>query len=172
MACDANTLMAAAAANGYYGLDHRELKMALLQLLCSGGSGSITLAQALAYVQANATAFAQANVTFSNVLADAVAVAGGTTSLGNDGSAQFAGASVVVTAAGLVHGPASNWVLNPDGSASLASGGFQINGSGGATTSEDVEILDTVRGVILHSPNDTRYRIQVSNIGVLSAVAV
>lgn len=39
MACDANTLMAQAAANGYYGLDDRSLKIAILQLLCSGGGG-------------------------------------------------------------------------------------------------------------------------------------
>ena len=38
--------MAAAAANGYYGLDDRDLKIALLQLLCSSsggvGSGGVT----------------------------------------------------------------------------------------------------------------------------------
>lgn len=39
MACDANTLMAAAAANGYEGLSDRGLKMCILELLCSGGGG-------------------------------------------------------------------------------------------------------------------------------------
>ena len=38
MSCDAGTLMRAAAANGYYGLDERDLKIAMLQLLCSGAS--------------------------------------------------------------------------------------------------------------------------------------
>jgi hypothetical protein len=39
MACDAKTLLAQAAANGYYNLDSRNLKIALLQLLCDGGGG-------------------------------------------------------------------------------------------------------------------------------------
>jgi hypothetical protein len=37
--CNANTLLQTAASNGYFGLDDRSLKIAALQLLCSGGGG-------------------------------------------------------------------------------------------------------------------------------------
>lgn len=39
MACTANSLLASAAASGYYGLDDRNLKLAILYMLCSGGAG-------------------------------------------------------------------------------------------------------------------------------------
>jgi hypothetical protein len=35
----------------------------------------------------------------------------------------------------------------------------------------DLEVTDPARGVILHSPNNSRYRISVSNAGALSAIA-
>jgi hypothetical protein len=45
MACTANSLLASAASNGYYGLDSLNLKMCILQLLClttTGASATLT----------------------------------------------------------------------------------------------------------------------------------
>jgi hypothetical protein len=38
--------------------------------------------------------------------------------------------------------------------------------------SEDIEITDATKGIILRSPNDTRYRITVDNAGVISTTVV
>ncbi len=43
MACDAQTLINAAAANGYYALEDRSIKMAILYMLCSSGAGGAGL---------------------------------------------------------------------------------------------------------------------------------
>lgn len=40
MACDANSLIATAMANGYGGMSDRDLKMALLASACAGGGSS------------------------------------------------------------------------------------------------------------------------------------
>ena len=40
------------------------------------------------------------------------------------------------------------------------------------TGSDDIEITDITKGIILHSPDNTRYRITVANGGTLTAVAV
>jgi len=51
MSCDASTLMQEAAANGYYGLGDRDLKIATLQLICSlstsGSSGGSCLSRSV-----------------------------------------------------------------------------------------------------------------------------
>jgi hypothetical protein len=41
MSCTASSLLTAAAANGYFGLEDRGLKIAILQMLCAGGAGQI-----------------------------------------------------------------------------------------------------------------------------------
>lgn len=144
MACDANTLMAQAAANGYYGLDDRSLKIAILQLLCSGGGGGgggITLAQALAYVEANADAFA-----LGVAFAQGVTAAAGKITLNVDGSASFAN--------GL-------FVINQLGSITPAA----------MQTAGDIEISNTASGIILTAPDASQWRIKVDNAGNLGTEA-
>ena len=63
MACDAQTLLAAAAQNGYYALEDRSLLMAILFMLCqsSGGTGG---AQIVTYTaDPNAEALTPLNTT-------------------------------------------------------------------------------------------------------------
>lgn len=40
MACDATTLLANSAANGYFALSHRDLLACILQAACAGGGGA------------------------------------------------------------------------------------------------------------------------------------
>ena len=67
--------------------------------------------------------------------------------------------------------------LSADGSFSMASGGFTGSTAGNLsansfTASGDIEITDTAKGVILKSPEGTRYRIKVANDGTLSTDVV
>jgi hypothetical protein len=45
-------------------------------------------------------------------------------------------------------------------------------GSKLTVTGGDIEVTDSASGIILKSPNGTRYRVTVSNLGVLSAAAI
>lgn len=56
-------------------------------------------------------------------------------------------------------------------SVSGAHGVDLVAGDGNTTTSQDLEVNDNTKGVILASPNGTRYRIKVANDGTLSASA-
>ena len=42
----------------------------------------------------------------------------------------------------------------------------------GSTTTNDIEITDTTKGVILKSPNGTRWRIGITNSGELTATSL
>lgn len=48
----------------------------------------------------------------------------------------------------------------------------KVNIQGKATVSDDVEITDKTKGIILSSPNNTRYRITVANGGTLTLTAL
>lgn len=49
---------------------------------------------------------------------------------------------------------------------------YALNASFTGTTSADLEFTDPTRGVILRSPNGTRWRVTVSNTGTLITTAV
>jgi len=53
----------------------------------------------------------------------------------------------------------------------IGAGNFQVGGLGDVVTVNDIEITDTIKGLILKSPNGTRYRLQVDNAGNLGTVA-
>ena len=50
------------------------------------------------------------------------------------------------------------------------SGNLNVTGTG--THSSDVEITDTTKGVILKSPDGTRWRITIDNTGVLTTTSL
>ncbi len=60
--------------------------------------------------------------------------------------------------------------INSDGN--LSTFNFQIFGNGLVKTVQDVEITDSTKGIILKSPDGTRYIIKVSNGGTLTATAL
>lgn len=111
------------------------------QLAGGGASQFGTLTQLLTFIQSAATQFTQSTVFFGN---------GHLLSLSDDGSALFANGHITFA---------------NDGSALFANGVFTISSTG------DVEITDTTKGYILKSPNGTRYRIKVSDVGVLTTQA-
>jgi len=99
--------------------------------------------------------------------------------IGLDGTCTFAlqGVPLNINAAGnfdrLSIGDGGEQALSGDGSFSLASGGFTSDTAGNLTgrsftTPNDIEVTDTAKGIILKSPDGTRYRIKVSNAGTLS----
>jgi len=59
MACNVNTLLAQAAAGGFFGCQDRELRIAIIQLLCNGGGGSTQLINRFASVASSGTGATQ-----------------------------------------------------------------------------------------------------------------
>jgi hypothetical protein len=103
--------------------------------------------------------------------------------IGADGACSFAllGTPFHINAAGnfdrLSIGDAGEHSLNGDGSFALASGNVSSDASGNLTahsliTPGDIEITDTTKGVILHSPGGSRYRLKVADDGALSTEVV
>lgn len=55
MSCNVNTLLSQAATNGFFALQDRDLRISILQLLCSGGAGSVQLVSRFASVATSGT---------------------------------------------------------------------------------------------------------------------
>lgn len=142
------------------------------QVTAGGASQKMTVAQLLTFIQNNATAFTQALVAFSS----SVSFAGGSDNIAADGSFIFRPGGVL----------ARTFTLDVNGNFQTMNGTFafnsdgSINFNGGAVTSDsvghlsainDIEITDTTKGLILKSPNGTRFRLQVDNGGNLGTVA-
>lgn len=85
--------------------------------------------------------------------------------LAADGSATFAGALVAIDSLGVIAQPGGNWAIQQDGSAQFSGGLVQIEPDG------DILIVDKTKGVILTAPDNSLWRLQVSNTGVLTTVA-
>ncbi len=117
-----------------------------------GGSGGFTLAQILAYVEANATAFAQ-NLTISGNLNSTRWQI-----LKSDGSASFAFGGLTIDGSGN---------LAVGGGINVGSGNLNITTLGEMQMAGDLEIVNTAGGLILKSPNGNRYRLKVDNAGNL-----
>ena len=135
------------------------------QVTGGGASQKNTATQLLTFIQNNATAFSQ-NIVFSGNLqfgakANVVAADGSATfSSNNAGFDPFGnvfGVSYVV-GVGIIE-------LFGDGHAVFANGVIIMAATG------DIEITDTTKGLILKSPNGTRYRLKVDNAGNLGTVA-
>jgi hypothetical protein len=144
------------------------------QLTANGSSLKCTVAQLLTFIQNNATAFTQAVVTFSNTINGAtlnisgvVSVNGGNVALNPNGSASFANNAIFFDAGGGITFAAGAGVLHADGSADFANAAASFDSAGKLTTSQDIEITDTTKGLILKSANGTRYRLKVDNAGNL-----
>lgn len=79
-----------------------------------------------------------------------------------------------ITIAGRMFNSTGNWNLGT----SSTDSGYRLNVEGtgrftsGATSNSDVEITDNTKGVILKSPDGTRYRITVNNGGTLTTTAI
>jgi len=135
------------------------------QLAGGGASQFGTLTQLLTFIQGNAASFSQ-QVNFSNTLS----VGGTRVSLVLDGSVAFATNQAGCDAFGNFFGISyivglGTIELFQDGHAVFANSVVTISSTG------DVEITDTTKGYILKSPNGTRYRIKVSDVGVLTTQA-
>ncbi len=127
------------------------------QVTGGGQSQKLTLAQMLTFIQNNASALVQ-TITFGG----SIAATSGKFSINQaTGSMGFAGNAINCDASGNL------FVTSLDVGAS----NLTISTLGVVLTAGDVEINDTNKGVILKSPNGTRYRIKVSDLGVLSTVA-
>lgn len=135
------------------------------QLTANGASQKFTVAQLLTFIQNNLTALAQTVTVSGNLNVGtkaAIVVADGSCAFatGNAGFDAFGnvfGASLVV-GVGIIE-------LFSDGHAVFANGVVTVSAGG------DVEITDTTKGLILKSPNGTRYRLKVSDGGQLGTVA-
>ena len=98
--------------------------------------------------------------------------------IGEDGACTFGllGVPFSIDAGGnfsrLSIGGGGQITLSGDGSFSFSGGGFSGDTVGNLTTSGDIEITDTAKGVILKSPGGTRYRIKVADDGTLSTEVV
>ena len=104
-----------------------------------------------------------------NVSGETVTFAAGKISMNSDGSASFANGELNLAADGSVNiGGGAQTVLAANGDVNAADGVAAINGNG-FVTSEEFETTVVGKGFILKSPNGTRWRINVSNAGVLSA---
>jgi hypothetical protein len=137
------------------------------QLAGGGASQFGTLTQLLTFIQGNASAFTQGTVAFSGTLS-----VGGTkiSLVAADGSANFANNNAGCDSFGGFFGTSflvgvGIIELFADGHAQFANGVVTIS------STDDVEITDTTKGYILKSPNGTRYRIKVSDVGVLTTQA-
>ena len=142
------------------------------QLTGGGASQKATHTQLLAFIQAAATAFGQATVTFNTVKGDvAVSVGNGVIRFFATGVAEFAGGVTTISPTGDVS--VGDIVLNADGSATFAGATVQISSAGqvatdaGITAFADIEVTQTASGFVLSSPNGTRYRLKVDNAGNL-----
>ena len=128
------------------------------QVTGGGASQKMTVTQLLTFIQNNATAFAQA-IVFSGTLTSSVP---NRFSLNpTSGACSFATGAFTVDSSGNVSGSSLN----------IGAGNFQVGGLGDVVTVNDIEITDTIKGLILKSPNGTRYRLQVDNAGNLGTVA-
>ncbi len=123
------------------------------QLAGGGASQFGTLTQLLTFIQGNANAFTQDPVTFSGTVNFSV-----NAFVNPNGAALFANGFFRIGA---------------DGSLSIGfgPGAFLVSTTGVCTSTQDIEITDTTKGYILKSPNGTRYRIKVSDVGVLTTQA-
>ena len=128
------------------------------QVTGGGASQKMTVTQLLTFIQNNANAFAQA-ITFSGNLTSSApnrfSIVAAT------GAAGFANGAVAIDATG-------NVLIT---SLDVGAGSFNIGSAGDAHSVNDIEISDTLKGLILKSPNGTRYRLKVDNAGNLGTVA-
>lgn len=86
-----------------------------------------------------------------------------------DGSASFAGGGILTIAAdGTLDINGGSVTLSPDGSALLASGAFTVTGIGLLLTSKPIEITTAGEGYIMKSPDATRWKVTIDNLGQLS----
>ena len=103
--------------------------------------------------------------------------------IGTDGTCGFAllGTPFHINASGnfdrLSIGDGGEHTFSSDGSFGLANGNVTSDANGNLsahtfTTSGDIEITDTAKGLILKSPGGTRYRIKIADDGTLSTEIV
>ncbi len=126
------------------------------QVTAGGASQKMTVAQLLTFIQNNATAFSQSVNFGANIAAFGTATFSNN-SVGSDPLGNFFANSFLV-GVGVIE-------LFGDGHAVFANGVIIMAATG------DIEITDTTKGLILKSPNGTRYRIKVDNAGNLGTVA-
>ncbi len=147
-----------------------------------GASQKNTAAQLLTFIQNNATSFAQAVNMVSNFSVGGISnvsianngniiIGGANVTLIADGSASFAdtglGVAVRISAGGIVTIGEGSTTLNPDGTASFANNTVTIDANGNISVAQDVLFGSTNFGVVLKSPNGTKYRIKVNDGGQL-----
>jgi hypothetical protein len=63
-----------------------------------------------------------------------------------------------------------NFIIQKGGT--ITDNGAKLQVTGNATVTSDVEITDTTKGIILKSPDGTRYRVTVANGGTLTTTAI
>lgn len=117
------------------------------------------------------------------------AFGGGSIQLNADGTASFAGANInfntggsagfvadvevgSLSSDGEVVAGGGTTVLHADGSSEFAGGNITTDVAGGIVMQDDLLVDFNAKGVILRSPDGTKYRIKVDDDGVLSTVLV
>ncbi len=127
------------------------------QVTAGGASQKCTAAQLLTFIQNNATAFAQNLILSGNLNA----ASGKWQILQSSGAVSFAGGQAGIDGAGGMS----------VGALDVGASNLVIVTSGQIISVEDIEITDTIKGLILKSPNGTRYRLKVDNAGQLGTIA-
>ncbi len=89
-----------------------------------------------------------------------------------DGSAQFANGVTTIAADGALNVASGANTLNANGSSSLSNGAIAIDTGGVITTSGEFEGTSVGQSLVIKSPDGTRWRLTVSDVGVPGFTAV